>query len=419
MENLAGDRPFSAGCSLGILAARTALCAGGGRRPHSRGASLITKAGSFDGLLARGANLFERWHEHGDAEIYADLPSNDARPVTAFLRDNGCRLAAVFAEDRTAAESRYNLYYAFEHPHDRRYLLVRAPVPADHPAFPSLAVEIPAVNWQEREIQDWFGLVAGKPPHPRPAALLGVARRSVFGHPVGADLEFLIADHVEQREAADHRAEQLGALGESRAHQQAAVRCALNGDPFGFGVVVGDEPTGGADEIVEDVLLLLEHPPVVPLLAELRAPAQVGHREDATHLRPDHRSLSECRCLAHVEAAVTREKHRPIAVEGEPLLVHHEHRDAGLVARLVPNLLHFEVHWIERDVGPEPDLLASGRDLVAIARLRLHERRIAEEGFVVLPSARESEDAADAGKFDVAQILARGAVLLDAWLDVF
>jgi Ni,Fe-hydrogenase III large subunit/Ni,Fe-hydrogenase III component G len=132
---------------------------------------LITKAGSFDGLLARGVNLFERWRQQGDAEIYADLSANDARPVTAFLRDNGCRLAAVFAEDRTAAESRYNLYYVFEHPHDHRYLLVRAPVPSDHPAFPSLAVEIPAVNWQEREIQDWFGLVAENHPNPRRVAL--------------------------------------------------------------------------------------------------------------------------------------------------------------------------------------------------------------------------------------------------------
>ena len=46
-----------------------------------------------------------------------------------------------------------------------------APVSADHPEFPSLSAQLPAVNWQEREIQDWFGLKAVGHPHPRRVAL--------------------------------------------------------------------------------------------------------------------------------------------------------------------------------------------------------------------------------------------------------
>ena len=37
--------------------------------------------------------------------------------------------------------------------------------------FPSLAAELPSLNWQEREIQDWFGLEAEGHPNPRRVAL--------------------------------------------------------------------------------------------------------------------------------------------------------------------------------------------------------------------------------------------------------
>ena len=39
------------------------------------------------------------------------------------------------------------------------------------PEFPSMAAEVPALNWQEREIQDWFGIEAVGHPNPRRVAL--------------------------------------------------------------------------------------------------------------------------------------------------------------------------------------------------------------------------------------------------------
>lgn len=127
-------------------------------------------AGKFDELRPTAGPLFGRWREQGGSEIYLDLPTSDVRPVASFLLKNGSRLAAVFAEDRMASEARSYVYYVFEHPADSRYLLARAPVAPDA-AFPSLSAEIPAVNWQEREIQDWFGLVAEGHPNPRRVAL--------------------------------------------------------------------------------------------------------------------------------------------------------------------------------------------------------------------------------------------------------
>src|SRR5258708_3731696 len=105
-------------------------------------------------------------------ENYILLNDPDIRPGTNYLRGEVCaRLVMVFAEDRRSQERVFFNYYVFEQKGSDRYLLVRAPVGPDAPRFPSLSAELPAVNWQEREIQDWFGLKATGHPNPRRVAL--------------------------------------------------------------------------------------------------------------------------------------------------------------------------------------------------------------------------------------------------------
>jgi Ni,Fe-hydrogenase III large subunit/Ni,Fe-hydrogenase III component G len=100
------------------------------------------------------------------------LTGPDIRPISAWLQTAfGARLVALFAEDRTALEGVFYNHYVFECAPDPCYLLFQAPVPPGDPRFPSLAAELPAVNWQEREIQDWFGLEATGHPNPRRVAL--------------------------------------------------------------------------------------------------------------------------------------------------------------------------------------------------------------------------------------------------------
>jgi Ni,Fe-hydrogenase III large subunit/Ni,Fe-hydrogenase III component G len=89
----------------------------------------------------------------------------------ALIERHQARLVTVFAEDRVAAEGAFANYYVFERPGDPAYLILRASIPAGDPRFPSLAPELPAVNWQEREIQDWFGIEAEGHPNPRRVAL--------------------------------------------------------------------------------------------------------------------------------------------------------------------------------------------------------------------------------------------------------
>jgi Ni,Fe-hydrogenase III large subunit/Ni,Fe-hydrogenase III component G len=126
---------------------------------------------TFVQILAAIENLSSQPQDIRSAEIYLDVPAVDLRETAARLRAAGCRHVAIFAEDRMAEESLYYVYYVFEHRDDPRYLLLRTPIASSQPAFQSIAAEVPALNWQEREIQDWFGLDALGHPNPRRVAL--------------------------------------------------------------------------------------------------------------------------------------------------------------------------------------------------------------------------------------------------------
>jgi Ni,Fe-hydrogenase III large subunit/Ni,Fe-hydrogenase III component G len=121
-------------------------------------------------LREKFGSLIRSWQVAGDATVA--LGTGDVRELAAFLRTEcGARLVTVFAEDRTAQENVFSVYYVFERRPDPAYLILEAPIPAGDPRFPSLADELPAVNWEEREIQDWFGLEAVGHPNPRRVAL--------------------------------------------------------------------------------------------------------------------------------------------------------------------------------------------------------------------------------------------------------
>jgi len=116
--------------------------------------------------------LIQSMSAEREDEIYLLAGDPDIRALAEYLRSEfAARLVTLFAEDRRSAEGVFFNYYVFERKGDSRYLIVRAPVHADHPEFPSLSAGLPAVNWQEREIQDWFGLQAAGHPNPRRVAL--------------------------------------------------------------------------------------------------------------------------------------------------------------------------------------------------------------------------------------------------------
>ena len=106
-------------------------------------------------------------------ETYLLLNNPEIRPLTQYLTKR-IRGQAGYGIRRRPMSDRRSLSSSttcLKTKTDPQYLIVRAPVPAGDPHFPSLSAELPALNWQEREIQDWFGLTADGHPNPRRVAL--------------------------------------------------------------------------------------------------------------------------------------------------------------------------------------------------------------------------------------------------------
>ena len=125
---------------------------------------------AFPAFLELQRMFGEQVHSmHGE---YVHTAGPDVRGIVeVLLRDWEARIVTVFAEDRRAQDGVFFNYYVFEQRGNPDYLILRAPVRPDNLEFPSLSAELPAVNWQEREIQDWFGLKAVGHPNPRRVAM--------------------------------------------------------------------------------------------------------------------------------------------------------------------------------------------------------------------------------------------------------
>ena len=77
------------------------------------------------------------------------------------------RLVFLFASDTRKENKAFTLSYVFSHTQQDSFIILEARIPENDPVFPSVTPFLPQANWQEREIQDLFGLVAGNLPDPR------------------------------------------------------------------------------------------------------------------------------------------------------------------------------------------------------------------------------------------------------------
>ena len=87
-----------------------------------------------------------------------------------YKKWNG-RLVSVFAEDTRDSDQVFVIFYVYALESAHGFLILRVPVPAEDATLISLTNAIPAVNWQEREIQDLFGINLLGHPNPRRCAL--------------------------------------------------------------------------------------------------------------------------------------------------------------------------------------------------------------------------------------------------------
>jgi Ni,Fe-hydrogenase III large subunit/Ni,Fe-hydrogenase III component G len=105
-------------------------------------------------------------------EVYLHISMELLPGICALLykKWNG-RLVSLFADDARAQDGAFHLYYVFALDAAHGFFILRVPVPPELPVFVSLTNALPAANWQEREIQDMFGLKLQGHPNPRRCAL--------------------------------------------------------------------------------------------------------------------------------------------------------------------------------------------------------------------------------------------------------
>jgi Ni,Fe-hydrogenase III large subunit/Ni,Fe-hydrogenase III component G len=101
---------------------------------------------------------------HGQLELVAGFCAQ------VYKKWNG-RLVSLFADDARHEEQAFLLYYVFAMDAAHGFIILRVPIPPEQPVFASLTNALPAANWQEREIQDLFGLKLEGHPNPRRCAL--------------------------------------------------------------------------------------------------------------------------------------------------------------------------------------------------------------------------------------------------------
>lgn len=107
-----------------------------------------------------------------DHEVHVLLRDDHLREaVTALATSCSGRAVTIFAEDRRAAENCFLVHCVMDFPSNPIFLLITAPLPSAEPALRALSADFPALNWQEREMQDWMGIQLVGHPNPRRVAL--------------------------------------------------------------------------------------------------------------------------------------------------------------------------------------------------------------------------------------------------------
>src|ERR1035438_7162378 len=126
-----------------------------------------------------GDRRYTGWSRHGEDFLEPHVVGEDGYAYARLYETTGntkylraaIRCADALVKNYKTAEGVFYNYYVFDRLGDPSWVILKAPISKDHPSFPSLAAELPSVNWQEREIQDWFGLEAAGHPNPRRVAL--------------------------------------------------------------------------------------------------------------------------------------------------------------------------------------------------------------------------------------------------------
>ncbi|HZL42230.1 MAG TPA: NADH-quinone oxidoreductase subunit C [Verrucomicrobiae bacterium] len=123
-------------------------------------------------LTQRFGNRIEAVHAPRPNEVYVHAQTDLAPGITAQLyRHFEARLVSFFADDAREKDRTFHLYYVFALDAEGGFIILRVPISPEKPEFTSVTNAVHAVDWQEREVQDMFGLKPLWHPNPRRCAL--------------------------------------------------------------------------------------------------------------------------------------------------------------------------------------------------------------------------------------------------------
>ena len=126
----------------------------------------------LDDLAKRFGPQIEETRTFNENEVYLHTKMEFVPGLCGyFYRKQESRLVSVFAEDERDRSGCYFVRYVFAVDSAHAFFIVRIPIAPDQPEFTSLTNAVHSVNWQEREIQDLFGLKLIGHPNPRRCAL--------------------------------------------------------------------------------------------------------------------------------------------------------------------------------------------------------------------------------------------------------
>jgi Ni,Fe-hydrogenase III large subunit/NADH:ubiquinone oxidoreductase subunit C len=115
------------------------------------------------------AHLYKKWNSRLVSVFADDAVGKGNGHLSPSERER--EMAGEVRSAASVAEGVFHLYYVFACDAAHGFIVLRVPISREQPEFASLTNAIPAVNWQEREIQDLFGLKLIGHPNPRRCAL--------------------------------------------------------------------------------------------------------------------------------------------------------------------------------------------------------------------------------------------------------
>ncbi|MBB6283896.1 hydrogenase large subunit [Geobacillus subterraneus] len=119
-------------------------------------------------------NKVHSMEQNGEQETILLVEKADLPDVCLFLwSEKRGRLFTMVGSDERDIHGFFALYYVFSFDSLHYFLTVKTLIDSLDPTFPSVAAQLPAANWYEREVNDLLGLRPQGHPDPRPLILHG------------------------------------------------------------------------------------------------------------------------------------------------------------------------------------------------------------------------------------------------------